>query len=231
MTAPNPPIEYPDYQANAVFQPGTGGVFYAPVGTEPPTLAGLRTWIETNRTAPIPSGEGEGELWRPLGYTSIDELPGLGSETEGGEKMGVWENPDFRVSSITTTDTVSVRPVQWSAVPISHRFGAGARWDQETGRISVPGTYQSVEVAIMVVILDGARPLVLHYYSAASQPDGDLEPDRESFLALPVRYTVLQAEGKSSKFNILGYHLQTADGDGDGIPDVLDDDVAPDPEV
>lgn len=223
MTEPNIDT-FPDYQADAVFQPGTGGVFYAPVGTEPPSLDGLRNWIETNRTAHIPAGGTDGATWRPLGYTSIDELPGIGSETEGGEKMGVWENPDFRVSAITSTDTVSVRPVQWSEVPISHRFGAGARWDRETGRISVPGTYRSVEVAIMVVFLDGERPLVMHYYSAASQPDGDLEPDRESFLALPLRYTVLQAEGKPSKFNILGYHLQAPEettpeppeGDPDG---------------
>lgn len=220
------PITTPDYQASAVFQPGTGGVFYAPVGTEPPTLAALRTWVEGNRTQPIPaSTDGGGVDWRPIGYTAIDSLPGIGSETEGGEKMGVWENPDFRVSQITSNDTVSVTPVQWSMVPITHRFGAGAKWDTATGRISVPGTYQPVEVAIMVVILDGARPLVLHYYSASSAPDGDLEPDREAFLGLPIRYTVLQAEGKNSKVNILGYHLQTADADDDGIQDVLDDDT------
>lgn len=212
MTTPN--INR-DYQAEAVFQPGTGGVFYAPTGTEPPTLAALRTWIDDDRTQPIPA-DSSGEMWRPIGYTAIDTLPGVGSETEGGEKLGVWENPDFRVSQITTTDTVSVTPVQWSMVPISHRFGAGARWNTETGRISVPGTYRSVEVAIMVVILDGDRPLVLHYYNASSAPDGDLEPDREAFLGLPISYTILQAEGKNSKMNILGYHLQIASGDSDG---------------
>lgn len=218
MTAPN---QTPDYQANAVFQPGTGGVFYAPVGTEPPALEELRTWVEGDRTQPIQAA-GAAVPWRPIGYTAIDSLPGIGSETEGGEKMGVWENPDFRVSQITTTDTVTVTPVQWSPVPISHRFGAGARLDAATGRISVPGTYQSVEVAIMVVILDGDRPLVLHYYSASSAPEGDLEPDREAFLGLPIRYTVLQAEGKNSKVNILGYHLQTSSqgGGGDTAPEL-----------
>lgn len=205
------------YQDTAVFQPGTGGVFYAEPGTEPPTLAELKEWVDGDRT------QGIGSDWTPLGYTSLDELPGLGSETEGGEKIGVWENADFKITPITSTDTVMVKPVQWSEVPISHRFGKGVKWDKQAGKISVPKVYTSVEVAIMVVILDGDRPLVLHYYRAASAPDGDLELDPEKFATLPIKYTVLGYEGKAEKMNILAYHLQTTDSDSDGIQDILDD--------
>lgn len=213
-------IVYKPYQENAVFQPGTGGVFYAPAGTEPPNLAELRTWGQGDRTRNI------GTAWTPAGYTSLDELPGIGSETEGGEKKGVWENADFRMTPITSTDTVSVKPVQWTEVPLSHRFGKGVTWDKKAGKVSVPKTYIPVETALLVVIADGERLLVLHYYLAASAPDGDLELDPENFAALPVKYTVLGMSGKP-KMNILGYHLQTTDTDSDGIPDAADDSPTP----
>ena len=214
-----------NYQADAVFQPGVGGVFYNEVGTEPPTLDEIKTWLTTgDRRAPI------GTAWTGLGYTSIEDLPGIDSETEGGEKMGVWEDPDFRVSPITSTDTVTVKPVQWSPVPIKHRFGAGATLDGARGLIKVPKVYTPVEVALMVLFLDGDRPLIVHYYRVSSSPDGGLEPDREQFLAMPIKYTVLGAQGKSESMNIIGFHLQTTDTDCDGLADIVDDDVDPLPE-
>lgn len=214
-------IELANYDANAVFQPGTGGVFYNDSGSEPPTLEALKTWLEAgDRTADIAGADSDS--WRPLGYTSIDELPGMDSETEGGEKMGVWEDPDFRVSPITSTDTVLVKPVQWSPVPISHRFGKGAVLDGDAGVIRIPKVYTPVEVSLFVLFLDGDRPLGFHYYRVSSSPDGGLEPDREAFLAMPIKYTVLGAAGKSDVMNILGFHLQTKDTDGDGVADAID---------
>lgn len=196
-----------DYQADAVFQPGVGGVFYNEVGAEPPSLEEVKEWLtEGDRREPIGKG------WRGLGYTSVDELPGIDSETEGGEKMGVWEDPDFRVSPITTTDTVTVQPVQWSPIPIQHRFGAGAELDKAKGLIRVPKAYTPVEVALIVLFLDGDRPLLVHYYRASSSPDGGLEPDRDSFMALPIKYTILSDQGKASRMSILGFHLQESSG-------------------
>lgn len=211
-------IKLPDYQADAVFQPGVGGVFYNEVGTEPPSLEEVKAWLTGgDRRAEIGTG------WKGLGYTSIEDLPGIDSETEGGEKMGVWEDPDFRVSPITSTDTVTVQPVQWSPVPIKHRFGAGATLDGDKGIIRVPKVYTPVEVALIVLFLDGDRPLIVHYYRASSSPDGGIEPDREQFLAMPIKYTILGAQGKAESMNILAFHLQTKDTDNDQIPDILDD--------
>lgn len=210
-------ITLPDYQPEAVFQPGVGGVFYNDVGTEPPTLEEVKAWLTGgDRRAAIGTG------WKGLGYTSIEDLPGIDSETEGGEKMGVWEDPDFRVSPITSTDTVTVQPVQWSPVPIKHRFGAGATLDGDKGLIRVPKVYTPVEVALIVLFLDGDRPLIVHYYRTSSSPDGGIEPDREQFLAMPIKYTVLGAQGKADGMNILGFHLQTKDTDNDQVPDILD---------
>lgn len=209
----------PAYNEDAVFQPGTGAVYWAPRGTEGPTNAQLSNWATGDRTADI--GE-----WSPLGYTSVDTLPGLNSETEGGEKMGVWENPDFRMSAITTTESVSVSPVQWSEIPIKHRFGNGATIDTSTGVVHVPSVYVAAEVSILVIILDGDRHLGLLYPRTSSAPDDNLELDPEQFSTLPVRYNVLQEPGNPDKFQIIAQHFITGD-DGD----TPEDDPEEDPEA
>lgn len=191
------------YRDDAVFQPSEGTVLYAEPGAEPPTLDEVRTWISTDRMGQV------GTTWTPAGYTSIDDLPGIGSDTEGGEKKGVWENPSFRLTPITSTDTVTVKPVQWTDMPIQWRFGKGTIHDESKGIISVPKTYVSTEQALIVVILDGDNPLILHFPRASSAPDDDLELDPDSFIALPVKFTILNQAGTASKMNILAYHLQT----------------------
>lgn len=185
----------------AVFQPGTGNVFYAPVGTKAPTLEDVSAWVTQDRTANIRD-------WTPIGYTSLDELPGISSETDGGEKKGVWENPNFRVTPITTTDTINVSPVQWSPVPITHRFGKGVTIDKATGTARVPSVYTPVEVALMVIILDGHNPLVLQYDRTSTKPNGDLKLDPDEYAALPVSYTVLSVSGSPYSMSILSYALQ-----------------------
>lgn len=202
------PVQNHDYIDEAVYLPSEGHVFYAPVGTEPPSLDDVAQWVDSSRQGRI-KADGGAE-WKPIGYTSIEDLPVLGADSDGGDPLGVWENPQFRTTPITTTDTVSVQPVQWSEIPLTHRFGAGAKLDPATGRVTIPATYQSVEVALMVIIVDGDRPLIVHYYRGASAPDGDLEADREKFLALPVKYTVLNVSGKAGKGNVIAGHLRTA---------------------
>lgn len=212
-----PEIPNTGYQRDAVFQPGTGGVYIAPVGTMPPTLENIKTWLDSaNRTDNI------GEDWAPIGYTSIEDLPGLEADTEGGEKMGVFEDSSFRVSAITSTDTVLVKPVQWTEIPIKHRFGARATLDGKTGMISIPKDYVPVECAILVVFVDQGVPLCIYNGRVSSAPDGGIEADREQFLAMPIKYTVLSAPGNLPYMAIIGFHLQTIDTDGDGIRDIVD---------
>ena len=216
-----PEIAQTGYQRDAVFQPGTGGVYIAPVGTEPPALTDIKTWIDSSdRTGKI------GTEWSPIGYTSIEDLPGLEADTEGGEKMGVFEDSSFRVSAITSTDTVLVKPVQWTEIPIKHRFGAGATLDKDKGMITIPKDYVPVECAILVIFIDQGVPLCLYNGRVSSSPDGGIEPDSEQFLAMPIKYTALSAPGTLPYMAIIGYHLQYTDTDGDGIRDIQDDDPA-----
>lgn len=191
----------PIYNADAVFQPGHGAVYFAPVGTKAPTNEELKNWATGDRTAAIGS-------WRPLGYTSVEDLPAINSDTEGGEKMGVWENDAFRMSAITSTESISVSPVQWTEVPLQHRFGKGVTVDGDTGVAHVPSVYVAVEVAILVIILDGDRYIGLEYLRTSSAPADNLELDPEKFASLPVKYNVLQASGEPDKFRIIADHLK-----------------------
>lgn len=197
----SPVVNQNDYIDDAVYMPAHGHVFFAPVGTEAPAMSDVDSWVDSSRQGRI--GE-----WKPIGYTSIEDLPVLGADSDGGEPIGVWENPQFRTTPVTTTDTVTVNLVQWSEVPITHRFGADAKRDPANpNAIIIPSTYRSVEVALLVVVLDGDRPLVIHYYRGASSPDGDIEPDAEKFLAMPVKYTILNASGKTGKGHVLASHI------------------------
>lgn len=195
------------YIDEAVYLPGRGAVYKAAEGTEPPTMSDLEAWLAAGREGDI------GAAWSTIGYTSIDELPALSSETEGGEPLAVWERAQFRPSQVTEVTSMTVSPVQWDLETAKRRWGAGATLDAETGRIKLPTSYTPVTEAFMVIFVDGDRLLALHFYKAATSPEGDISPDPENFLAQPFKYTVLDhASGRGS---ILGTHLTPAIEEGE----------------
>lgn len=199
------------YKDDAVFIAGRGAVLIAPAGTAAPSLEEVRSWLETDVTKDI--GE-----FKPLGYTSIDELPSFDSDVEGGEKRGAWENDALRLTRITSTDTITVTPIQWTEEPLKHRFGPG-RVDTGTGYFEVPDVYTSTEVAMIVVIIDGNNFVVMHFGKVGTSPEGGIELDAENFAGLPVKYTVLKQSG-TPKMSIGLEALQVADSfeeDGLGV--------------
>ncbi|MGP9760140.1 phage tail tube protein [Corynebacterium sp. AOP12-C2-36] len=171
------------YRDDAVFIPGRGAVLIAPVGTTPPSAEELKQWIAAGATGAI--GD-----FVPLGYTSLDELPGFDSDTEGGETKGAWENPALRTTQIKTTDSVNVTPIQWSKTPLTHRFGPGVL-DTTQGHFHTPAVYTASEVAILIVIIDGAEGFGIMGWKGSSAPGDGIEFDAENFVGLPVKYTLL----------------------------------------
>ena len=196
------------YVDEAVYLPGRGAIYKADEGTEPPTMAELESWLAAGRTGDI------GTDWSSIGYTSIDELPSLTSETEGGEPMAVWEKAQFRASQVTEITSMTCAPVQWDLETAKRRWGAGATQDPDTGAIKLPTSYTPTTEAFMVIFVDGDRMLVLHFYKASTSPEGDIAPDGEQFLAQPFKYTVL--DHASGRGNILGTHMKTTTDEGEG---------------
>ncbi|MCF8703283.1 hypothetical protein Q0N40_07375 [Corynebacterium pseudokroppenstedtii] len=177
------------YKDDAVFIPGRGAVLIADVGTEAPTYTQLKSWVDGGAIDQI-NGK-----WTPLGYTSEDDLPKIGSDTDGGDKKGAWENDALRTTRVTVTDTVEVNPIQWNDTTLAHRFGKGTK-KEDNGQYDTPDVYSSTEVALLIVLIDGTEPLGLCYPKTSSAPNDNIELDSEKFASLPVKYTVLKAAGK-----------------------------------
>lgn len=182
------------YDDKSVFIPGRGAVLIGPVGTEMPDLDTVTSWVKGGMAGNL------GESMAPLGYTSIEDLPKLDVDTDGGEKKGAWENDSLRTTQVKTTETITVTPIQWSGEALQHRFGK-SQVDAKTGKFSVPAAYSASEVALTVVVLDGETPLIWHFYKAASAPDGGIEPKADEFLGFGIQYTILNYLGKP-KFEI-----------------------------
>lgn len=183
------------YKDDSVFIPGRGAVLIADAGTEAPTYEKLKGWVDGGAIDKL-------DQWTPLGYTSEDDLPKIGSDTDGGDKKGAWENDALRTTRVTVTDTVEVNPIQWDETTLAHRFGKGKKVDAN-GQYETPDVYSSTEVALLVVLIDGTEPLGLCYAKTSSSPNDNIELDSEKFATLPVKYTVLKAAGKP-RLTIIG---------------------------
>lgn len=191
------------YDDNAVFMPSTGAVYTAPAGTEPPSLEDIDAWVKAGRTGDV------GTAWKPIGYTSIDELPELGADIEGGETKGVWENSALRTTAVKTTETLVVSPVEWNEAAAKRRFGAGATLDSKNGRVSHPKEYSPITEAVCVFFVDGDRVLGFHRYKGETSPEGEIKLDTEEFAAAPYKYTFLNPADKPARGYTIGAHLKT----------------------
>lgn len=182
-----------EYDDQSVFMPGRGAVLIGAVGAEPPSLETVDQWVKSGAVGAL--GE-----YQPLGYTSIDDLPKMDSDIEGGEKKGAWENDSLRLTRITSTDTITITPIQWSETPLTHRFGPGKIVTAE-GRYEAPAVYTATEVSMLVILIDTSGNLMFHYPKVASSPDGGVELDPEKYAGMPVKYTILVVPGRG-KFSV-----------------------------
>ena len=189
------------YVDQAVFMPERGAVLIAPVGTAAPDNAAVQSWIAAGATDKL--GD-----FVPIGYTSLDDLPKLDQDTDGGEKMGAWENDALRISKVTIDQSWTVTPIQWTETALSHYFGKGTV-DGATGAFAVPASYTSSEVAILVVVISGSDFLAFHTAKAATQPGDAIEFDPEKFAGMPIKYTILAITGQP-KMTIFSDTLVTA---------------------
>ena len=199
------------YNDNAVFIPGKGAVLVGEVGADRPTWDAVKAWVDAGAAGDLAG-------YHPLGHTSIDDLPSFDSDTEGGEVKGSWENSALRTTRTTVTESVTVQPIQWTPEPIRHRFGPGTVVNAD-GAYEVPAVYTSTEVSLLLIVIDGTSPLAFHIGKTSTSPDDSLDFDSENFLAMPIKYTILSAQGQP-KFSILAENLKT-DPEGAGTTPAL----------
>lgn len=175
-------------QDNATFIPAHGDVLAAAPGAATPTAKEIQEWIDGGATGKLGGFE-------TIGHTSLDELPGMESEQEGGETKGSWQNPTLRTTPITITDSITVTGIQWTEEQLSYRFGKGTI-NTGTGVFEAPDIYTATERSLLVVARDGSNFVAFHYPRVSSRPEGNVEFSAEDFMGMPIRYDVLKASGK-----------------------------------
>lgn len=190
---------------NATFIPGHGDVLAATPGTETPTADAIQKWIEDGATGKLGGFES-------IGHTSLDELPGMESEQEGGENKGSWQNPNLRTTPITITDSITVTGIQWTQEQLDYRFGKGTI-NTANGIFDAPDIYTATERSLLVVARDGANFIAFHYPRVTSRPEGNIEFSSDDFMGLPIRYDVLKATGKP-KLRIISNMLKATTNAG-----------------
>ena len=185
---------------DATFIPAHGDVLAAAPGTETPTADAIQKWINDGATGKLGSFDS-------IGHTSLDELPGMESEQEGGDNKGSWQNPNLRTTPITITDSITVTGIQWTEEQLNYRFGKGTI-NTATGTFDAPDIYTATERSLLVVARDGANFIAFHYPRVTSRPEGNVEFSSDDFMGLPIRYDVLKASGKP-KLRIISNMLKT----------------------
>lgn len=162
----------------AVFIPGQGFCYVAPVGTPKPA----------DLNAPD-------SPWENLGHTSIED--GLTITRDGGdsEVLGTWQNQALRERRDPVVFALTLYLLQISNETLALYFGGG---DASTeGVFGVNTNFTPQERALYIRIVDGANEADLYIPKVSIGSDDDVEVDVENFLAFPVRMTVLGVTGSN----------------------------------
>lgn len=167
-----------------VILPGTGFLYIAPAETPQPA----------SLTAPA-------SPWDNLGHTSRED--GLTITRDGGdsEVLGSWQNPSLRERRDPSTYAITAFLHQFDNNVLELYFGPGDV--SEAGKFGVTSVTATTEKALYVRIVDGANEAGLYIPKVSIASEDDVEVDVESFLAFPVRCTVLQVTG-SNLMDFLG---------------------------
>lgn len=163
---------------SAVFIPGTGFMYIAPVSTVAPA----------DPTAPTTP-------WVDLGHTSRDNGLGIGREGGDSEVLGSWQNPNLRERRDPISYYVTINLLQFDNANLALFFGGGDI--TAAGVFGVPLNPAAQEHALFVRIVDGANDLGLYIPKVSIAPEDDMEVDVESFLEMPVRATILGVTGSN----------------------------------
>lgn len=158
--------------------PGTGHVYFAPVGTPKPA----------SLTAP-------GGPWDEIGHTSSEN--GMTITRDGGdsEVLASWQNPNLRERRDPVVFALTLNLLQISNETLSLYFGGGDT--SVDGVFGVNAVPVAQERALFMRIVDGANEWPLYIPKVSLSSEDDIEVDTEAFLEFPVRATVLALTGSN----------------------------------
>lgn len=136
-----------------------------------------------------------GVAFSSVGYTSLDNLPAIGTDGGSSTVLGVWQNRALR--NVQTEDEVDIVDF-WLAQFSKEALGLyyGGTGGATAGQFQTPKSGASkTERALLVVIEDSSQdgvPMIAFYAPRASIGRNDsISMATDAFAELPVRATVL----------------------------------------
>lgn len=154
--------------------------------TSTPTLTGGTTPL-----APV-TLKSAGSGWKPVGHTSRGTLPEFGFEGDTTEVRGSWQKKKLR--EIQTEDPIDYLTVvlhQMDKDSLALYYGPNASSTAGVFGVTSASQNSNLEVAGLVVIVDGTQRLGFHFSKAAVKRDDAIELPIDDLAALPVKFTFL----------------------------------------
>ena len=170
----------------AVLTAAVGYVYTAPVGTNAPTPAALKTINLNNPSLWTPTA------WNLIGHTSRNDMPEFGFDGGDSEVKGTWQKK--KLKDVTTEDPVDYLTIflqQFDETALELYYGTNASADEGVFGIAAAGA-DPTEKAFLVVIEDGDFRLGFHAHKASVKRDDAIQLPVDDFASLPVKATFLQ---------------------------------------
>lgn len=167
---------------------GTGAIYRAPVGTDFP--------------ASISDAVDEA-AWFDLGYAS--EEGAKFSFARESNKLGAWQSFDpIRTIVTSVPKSIATELLQWNGETLKTALGGGTITEPETGEFEFepadPGDVD--EFALIVEGTDGDKHYRFCYRKSAVEDPVEFDFVRSDAAKLPVKFTVLAADGDAKPYLI-----------------------------
>jgi hypothetical protein len=170
---------------SAVITPGTGFIFFAAPGTARPADALIESYV------PMTDDHFPGYV--SAGHTSRDDLPQFGFDGGDSEVQGTWSNASFReVVTEAPNDFVTFNALQFDEQILSLYYGVTDATPGDGVIVVNDAPTQTIERALLVVIVDGPRRVAFHASSASIRREDAIQLATDSFAAFPLRATFLK---------------------------------------
>ena len=175
---------------DAALVAGVGYVFIGEPGATPPTAA------ELDAVPNFETWTGTGGEWEQVGHTSRDDMPEFGFDGGDKEIKGTWQKKRLReiANGDPVADSLTFKLEQFDISSLELYYGVNA--SAVDGEFGVDGSFNPVEKALLVVIVDGTARIAFYAAKASISRDDSIDMPVDDFTGLPVKATFLDMPGQ-----------------------------------
>lgn len=137
----------------------------------------------------------EANDWELAGHTAQEELPEFGFDGGDTKVKGSWQKKKLKeVTEEDPVDYVIIRFVQWDVETLEAYFGKNKSTTE--GIYGSDGSRTSIEVAILIVMVDGPFVIAFTAAKATLRREEAIKLEADEFAILPVRATFVNHPGR-----------------------------------